>query len=191
MTRRSINDETYDTEVLLSNGHAWRRQRGTGRWCRFSDDPLCFVFGEGSGHHIEVFPAERKARQGFWSGTPGNSEFTPNSAEVLRRTGGAPIVYIDGYPDLSPFAVGTALIPRNVLAVRDRDLHNLTADRSLARQRGWFTPTGDPDAARVAALRADPVNPLTWHHVEFDNVMLLVPRSIHQAAQHAGGYARQ
>jgi hypothetical protein len=177
--------------VLLSNGHAWRRQRGTGRWCRFSDDPLCFVFGEGGNHHIEVFPAERKARQGFWSGTPGNSEFTPNSADVLRRTSGAPIVYIDGYPDLSPFAVGTALIPRNVLAVRNRDLHNLTADRSLARQRGWLTPTGDPDAARVAALRADPANPLTWHHVEFDNVMLLVPRSIHEAAQHAGGYARQ
>ena len=45
--------------------------------------------------------------------------------------------------------------------------------------------------ARVAALRADPANPLTWHHVEFDNVLLLVPRSIHEAAQHAGGYARQ
>ncbi|HST47799.1 eCIS core domain-containing protein [Jatrophihabitans sp.] len=190
LTRRNINDETYDQEVLLANGHAWRRQRGTGRWCRFSNDPLCFIFGEGGGHHIEVFPAERKARQGFWSGTPGNSEFTPNSADVLRRTGGAPIVYIDGYPDLSPFAVGVALIPRNILAQRNRDLHNDYADAALARQRGWLV-NGQPDAARVAALRADPTNPLTWHHVEFDNIMFLVPRSIHQAAQHAGGYARQ
>jgi|GEM_PF-6712247 len=190
LTRRTINDETYDQEVLLANGHAWRRQRGTGRWCRFSDDPLCFIFGEGGGHHIEVFPAERKARQGFWSGTPGNSEFTPNSADVLRRTGGAPIVYIDGYPDLSPFAVGVTLIPRNVLAVRNRDVHNDYADAAFARQRGWLV-NGQPDAARVAAMRADPTNPLTWHHVEFDNIMLLVPRSIHEAAQHAGGYARQ
>ncbi len=190
-TRRSINDETYDQEILLANGHAWRRQRGTGRWCRFSDDPLCFVFGEGGGHHIEVFPAERKAKQGFWSGTPGNSEFTPNSAAVLRRTGGAPIVYIDGYPDLTPFAVGVALIPRATLAIRNRDLHNRYADEALAQQRGWTNAAGQPDAARVAALRADPANPLTWHHVEFDNIMLLVPRSIHQVAQHAGGYARQ
>ena len=191
MPRRSLTDETYDLEVLLSNGHAWRRQRGTGRWCRFSDDPLCFIFGEGGGHHIEVFPAERKARQGFWSGTPGNSEFTPNSADVLRLTRGRPIVYIDGYPDLSPFAVGVALIPRATMAVRDRNLHNAAADSALARQRGWLTPAGQPDEARVAALRADPANPLTWHHVEFDNIMLLVPRSIHEAAQHAGGYARQ
>jgi hypothetical protein len=190
LPRRTINDETYDQEILMANGHAWRRQRGNGRWCRFSDDPLCFIFGEGGGHHIEVFPAERKARQGFWSGTPGNSEFTPNSAEVLRRTGGAPIVYIDGYPDLTPFAVGVTLIPRNILAQRNRDLHNDYADAALARQRGWLV-NGQPDAARVAALRADPTNPLTWHHVEFDNIMLLVPRSIHQSAQHAGGYARQ
>jgi hypothetical protein len=191
MTRRSINDETYDTEILLSNGHAWRRQRGNGRWCRFSDDPLCFIFGEGGGYHIEVFPAQRKARQGFWSGTPGNSEFTPNSAEVLRRTRGAPIVYIDGYPDLLPFAVGVALVRRSTMALRNRDAHFDEADRALARQWGWRLPNGDPDGARVAALRADPTNPLTWHHVEFDNVMLLVPRSIHQAAQHVGGYAQQ
>jgi hypothetical protein len=191
MTRRGLNDETYDLEVLLGNGHAWRRQRGTKRWCRFSDDPLCFIFGEGGGHNIEVFPAERKARQGFWSGTPGNSEFTPNNVDALRRTGGAPIIYVDGYPDLTPFALGVALLPRATIATRSRDVHKRYADRAFARQRGWLTPTGDPDAARVAALRADPANPLTWHHVEFDNIMLLVPRSIHEAAQHAGGYARQ
>ncbi|HJQ02655.1 MAG TPA: DUF4157 domain-containing protein [Jatrophihabitans sp.] len=191
MPRRSLNDETYDQEILLANGHAWRRQRGTGRWCRFSDDPLCFIFGEGGGYHIETFPAERGPRQGFWSGMPRNSEFTPNSAAVLRLTRGRPIVYIDGYPDLSPFAVGVALIPRATLAIRNRDLHNDYADTALARQRGWVNAAGQPDAARVAAMRADPANPLTWHHVEFDNIMLLVPRPIHEAAQHAGGYARQ
>lgn len=191
LTKRNLNDETYDLEVVLSNGHAWRRQRGTPRWCRFSDEALCFIFGEGAGHHIEVFPAERKARQGFWSGTPGNSEFTPNNVDALRRTGGAPIIYIDGYPDLSPFAIGVTLLPRATIATRSRNVHNRYADSSFARQRGWLTAAGDPDAARVAALRADPANPLTWHHVEFDNIMLLVPRSVHEAAQHAGGYARQ
>jgi len=77
------------------------------------------------------------------------------------------------------------------MALRNRDAHFYEADRALARQWGWRLPNGDPDGARVAALRADPTNPLTWHHVEFDNVMLLVPRSIHQAAQHVGGYAQQ
>jgi len=191
MPARAIKDDAYDTEVVLSNGHAWRRQAGGKGWCRFSDDPLCFIFGEGGGHHIETFPAERKARQGFWSGTPGNSEFTPNAAAVLRRTQGRPIVYIDGYPDLTPFAVGVVLMPRATLALRDRAAHNLYADTAFARQRGWLTTAGTPDAARVAALRADPADLLTWHHVEFDNIMLLVPRSIHEAAQHAGGYARQ
>jgi A nuclease of the HNH/ENDO VII superfamily with conserved WHH len=32
---------------------------------------------------------------------------------------------------------------------------------------------------------------LTWHHVEFDTVLQLVPRPIHEAAQHAGGIATQ
>jgi hypothetical protein len=41
----------------------------------------------------------------------------------------------------------------------------------------------------ATAFRSNPADPLTWHHVEGDNILLLVPRPIHQAAQHAGGFS--
>ncbi|WP_088889362.1 eCIS core domain-containing protein [Leptolyngbya ohadii] len=34
---RSISQGQYDAEVNLPNGHTWRRDRRTGRWCRFSN----------------------------------------------------------------------------------------------------------------------------------------------------------
>jgi len=188
-SRRTLNDEVYDTEVTLANGHSWRRQRENGRWCRFSPDPLCFIFGEGPGGRIEVYPVTRKARQGFWSGMEGNSEFTPNDPVALRRTGGRAIVYRNGYPDFSPFAVDTALLPRAQLAIKDRELHNRLADAALARRRGWLLPNGEPDLSRAYGFRRNPGDPLTWHHVEGDNIMQLVPESIHRAAQHAGGFS--
>jgi len=187
--RRTIDDEVYDTEVILGNGHVWRRQRASGRWCRFSSDPLCFIFGSGTGGHIEVFPAPRKARQGSWSGTPGNSEFTPNDPVALRRANYRPIVYRNGYPDFSPFAVDTALLPRTQLAIKNRELHNQLGDVALARKRGWLLGNGEPDVARAHAFRRNPADPLTWHHVEGDNILQLVPEPIHKAAQHAGGFA--
>ncbi|WP_213454371.1 HNH endonuclease [Rhizomonospora bruguierae] len=188
-TLRTLNDEVYEAEIILGNGHVWRKQRGNNRWCRFSSDPLCFIFGDKPGANIEVFPAPRKAKQGFWSGTPGNSEFTPNDPVALRRADYRPIVYRNGYPDLAPFAVDTAILPRNQLAIKDRDLHNQLADRALARTRGWLLPTGEPDVARAYAYRRNPADPLIWHHVEGDNILQLVPESIHRAAQHAGGFS--
>lgn len=189
--RRFIQDEVYDQEVILGNGHVWRRRKAGG-WCRHSDDPLCFIFGEGPGRrgsHIETFPPERKARKGIWSGTPGNSEFTPNRADALQRANFQPIPYRNGYPDFTQFAEATVLLPRAQLAIRDRDLHNLLADTQLARQRGWRLPNGEPDVAQATALRTNPNDPMTWHHVEGDNILLLVPRPIHKAAQHAGGFS--
>ena len=71
--------------------------------------------------------------------------------------------------------------------IRDRTLHNQFADRELALQRGWRLLNGGADIQRAAAYRE--VMEFTWHHVERDNVMLLVPTPIHNAAQHAGGIA--
>ena len=187
--RRPLPDPAYDQEVILDSGHVWRRQRGSGRWCRFSSDPLCFIFGEGPGGRIETFPAPRAARQGMWSGTPGNPEFTPNNPIALRRANYRPIVYRNGYPDFAPFAEGRVLLPRDQLAIRSRTLHDRLADAAFARRQRWLLPNTQRDFARATAFRTNPADPLTWHHVEGDNIMLLVPRPIHQAAQHAGGFS--
>ncbi|MQY12622.1 hypothetical protein SRB5_27580 [Streptomyces sp. RB5] len=186
---RVLSGGEYDFEVILTNGHVWRKRR-TGQWCRFSDDPLCFLFDEGGGAHVQEIAKYRVARRGEWSGEPGNSDFTPNNRDALVRAGYRPIPYVNDHPVFTDFAVGTVLLRRADLAVKDRRLHDRLADQAYARQQGWFRPgTTTPDAGRVAALRSDPADPLTWHHVEGDNIMLLVPRSIHQAAQHSGGFA--
>ncbi|MFD0734663.1 HNH endonuclease [Planotetraspora mira] len=187
--RRAIQGEVYSEEVIMENGHVWRKQRENGRWCRFSSDPLCFIFGETGDGHIDSFSAPRKARQGEWSGVPGKSDFTPNDPVALIRARYRPIPYRNGYPDFSQFAEERALIPRDQYAIPDRNLHERLADRALARSRGWLLANGDPDVARAVAFRTNPADPLTWHHVEGDNVLLLVPRSIHRAAQHAGGFS--
>ena len=187
--RRAIQNDVYSEEVILENGHVWRKQRENGRWCRFSNDPLCFIFGEGGGGHIDQFSVPRKARQGTWSGEPGRSDFTPNDPLALVRARYRPIPYRNGYPDFSPFEEGRALIPRDQYAIPDRKLHERLADRALARGRGWLLPNNEPDVARAVAFRENPADPMTWHHVEGDNVMLLVPRPIHRAAQHAGGFS--
>lgn len=187
--KRPLSGGDYDSEVILPNGHVWRRQLN-GRWCRFSDDPLCFVFGEGGGHNVQTFNVFRVARQGEWSGNPGNSDFTPNNPEALRATNFRPIPYVNDHPVFTEFAVATVLLRRADLAIKNRDLHERLADEALARQNGWFLPgSNTPDGARVAAMRANSPWPVTWHHVEGDNIMQLVPRVIHQAAQHSGGFA--
>lgn len=187
--RRVIQNDVYSEEVILENGHVWRKQRDNGHWCRFSNDPLCFIFGEGGDGHIDQFTATRTARQGTWSGEPGRSDFTPNDPVALVRAGYRPIPYRNGYPDFSEFAEGRALLPRNQYAIPDRALHERLADRALARSRGWMLPNNEPDVARAVAFRNNPADPMTWHHVEGDNVMLLVPRPIHRAGQHAGGFS--
>jgi len=45
--RRVVRGD-YDAEVNLPNGHTWRRNSRTGRWCRFSREAdLCALLGEG------------------------------------------------------------------------------------------------------------------------------------------------
>jgi hypothetical protein len=39
---RDISDGPYTKEVELGNGHQWR-ERQDGAWCRFSEDPRCFL----------------------------------------------------------------------------------------------------------------------------------------------------
>lgn len=189
--RRVVQDEEYDAEVILGNGHVWLRRR-LGGWCRFSSDPLCFVFGEGpsrAGAHIDSFPPTRTARQGEWSGTRGNSDFTPFNEAALRRANFQPIPYRNGYPDFSEFAEARVLLPREKLAGTTREEHFELADAQLAKQRRWLLSNGEADVARAVAFRTNPADPLTWHHIEGDNVLLLVPTPIHQAAQHIGGFA--
>lgn len=186
-TRRALQNDVYAEEVILGNGHVWRRQRASGRWCRFSSDPACFIFGEGGGFHIETFPAARKAQQGEWSSTPGNSEFTPNNPIALVRANYRPIRYVKGHPVFAEFAEEQVLIPRDTYNIPDRRIHFKFADEVVAKRRGWLLPNGKPDIKRAKAFRK--YSEFTWHHVEGDNVLQLVPSPIHQAAQHAGGFS--
>ena len=192
LSRRIIDDAEYDVEVILGNGHVWLRRKAGG-WCRFSSDPLCFVFGEGpgrAGSHVDSFPPTRVGRRGEWSGTEGDSDFTPFSEAALRRANFRPVPYRKGYPDFTDFAEARVLLPRAQLAGTTRQYHFQLADEQLARQRGWLRADGTPDVARATAFRTNPADPLTWHHVEGDNILLLVPRVIHGAAQHIGGFAQ-
>ncbi len=147
------------------------------------------VLGETQGLHVETIPSQRKARQGGWSGPEGDSDFTPNDDHAWQRANFRPIPYRNGFPDFRGFAEAEVLLTRDQLAIRDRDLHNRLADRQLALQERWLLPNGQPDVARATAFRTDPHDPLTWHHVEGENVLLLVPRPIHEVAQHEGGYS--
>jgi hypothetical protein len=146
--------------------------------------------------HVEHYPAPRgpATERGQWSGTPRNSEWTPANDDVWRMMGYRSIPYRNGYPDLSQFVFqypsgrkAEVLVPRDVFFSGGRNPHFNFADEAFARQMGWLTPAGTGDAARAAAFRRSHQPPLTWHHVEFETRLQLVPRPIHEAAQHAGG----
>lgn len=189
--RRAIAEGEYVEEVVLENGHTWRRTKD-GHWCRFSD-PFCIVFGEGptgAGVHIEEFPSQRLPLRGEWSGTPGNSNFTPSDPDVLRITNYQPIPYRDGRPNFSRWSVERGVIlARGEFGAASRAEHNAAADAILAGRRGWRLPNNQPDVARATAFRS--ANDLTWHHVpgEPGVTLELVPRRLHEWAQHEGGFA--
>ncbi|HEY9800533.1 MAG TPA: DUF4157 domain-containing protein [Leptolyngbyaceae cyanobacterium] len=140
----------------------------------------------------EVVPEQRRPTTGEWEGTPGNSNWTPGDPNVWADINYGHIPYRNGYPDFSNFvhlgrAMGEVLIPRNRFYGFDRDAHFRICNEIFARRMGWTHPDGTGIIARSEAYCS--ANRLTWHHVEHSTILQLVPRSIHEAAQHAGGIA--
>jgi hypothetical protein len=134
---------------------------------------------------------------------PRNSDWTPDNDYVLSHPGllnYGEIPFRDGYPDLTKFIVdlpdgarAQVLVPRDVFFTGGRQTHFDYADAWFARRMGWLSGDAPADVERaIEMVRSYRGNQqLTWHHVEFDTLLQLVPRPIHEAAQHAGGIATQ
>ena len=75
----------YIEEVTLENGHTWRR-RNDGRWCRFSDDPVCFVGVDPT----SLSKGAALANQRNWPKPPDGHHWAtgPNGEPFLRRNPG-------------------------------------------------------------------------------------------------------
>ena len=77
-----------------------------------------------------------------------------------------------GYPDFEPHAL---TLPNGKKAVKIELTGTREADRAAANQAAGFqrTPEG-----------------YTWHHVEDEGTMMLVPTDLHRAVSHTGGAAK-
>ncbi len=112
---------------------------------------------------------------GIWSGVRGDSEWSSDIPAVIAVTGGKPVRFRNGYPDFSPWARERAYL--RVTGHDDTDF--AVADRLMARLRGF------PNQTAYAEWRS--ANRLTWHHVEGAQMMILVPRDLHENVPHVGG----
>jgi len=77
-----------------------------------------------------------------------------------------------GYPDFDPYAM---TLPNGKKTVRIELTGSRRADELLAN--------------KAAGFKGDPPNTDTWHHVEDEGTMMLVPRDLHGAVGHTGGRA--
>lgn len=107
-------------------------------------------------------------RSGTWSGQRGDSDWMPgdnttNRALILKETGGKPIRYKDGYPDLSPYSEKTVSI-------------NMTGNDYTDFKR-----------ANAAAGYENTPEGFTWHHHQDGHTMQLVPEDLHGNVPHTGG----
>ena len=76
-----------------------------------------------------------------------------------------------GYPDFEPYA---ATLPNGKKTVRIELTGSRRADEALANK---------------AVGLEEPPEGYTWHHVEDEGTMMLVPTSLHEAVAHTGGGA--
>jgi hypothetical protein len=113
-------------------------------------------------------------KNGAWSGTPGDSWWKSNKAEVNQATGNRPILFRNGYIDLSFYKSAEYRFANLNGTEADFKL----ADQQLAIDRGF----NSPNAARAWRSR----NGLTWHHVEDGHTLQLVPTVLNDIP-HQGG----
>lgn len=123
------------------------------------------------------------AGSGTWSGTPGDSVWTPNNPHAYGLEPGQSIRWREGVPDLSEHEVppqfmrdgGPATLDGLPLT-GDYKIDNALGDQVLADRFGW-TP------AQVTQWRQD--NDYLFHHYS-DHELQLVPGRIHRALPHQG-----
>jgi hypothetical protein len=120
---------------------------------------------------------------GTWSGTPGDSVWTPHSPYNYGLQPGQSIRWHEGVPDLSEHEVPPQLMRDGGPATLgglpltgDYKIDNSLGDQTLAKRFGWT-----PD--QVAQWRQD--NDYIYHHYS-DNELQLVPGRIHRSLPHQG-----
>lgn len=123
------------------------------------------------------------ANRGTWAeaGTEGNSRWTPREPAEYGLEKGQSILFRDGVPDLSEYAVNTPTGQRGILRfsrLRGGGSDFLLADQRLAAEAG-----ADWDWQRVSQWRRE--NGLTYHHYSRDELQL-VPQRIHAPLAHQG-----
>lgn len=126
---------------------------------------------------------------GEWSGEPGNSSFSPNSAdakEKLSEYGQDFIEYKDGNPDFESCSEATVEIGN---MSSDRPSNFRQADMACAEK--WNAEAKDNRTdwtdKEVKGWRQE--NMYSWHERIDMKTMDLVPRKIHEECKHYGGVA--
>jgi hypothetical protein len=120
---------------------------------------------------------------GTWSGTPGDSVWTPHNPGNYGLEPGQSIRWHEGVPDLSEHEVppqfmrdGGSATLSGLPLTGDYKIDNALGDQTLAQRFGWT-----PD--QVAQWRQD--NDYIYHHYS-DNELQLVPGRIHRSLPHQG-----
>jgi hypothetical protein len=115
---------------------------------------------------------------GTWSGTPGNSDWTPpKGSRAAQYTGGKPIPFHNGFPNFTEFALPGGDV--NLPNMKGTSADFGAADAIAAKM------TGMKNAAEFKAWRQEAG--YTWHHRENSTTMQLVPTPLHASIPHLGG----
>ena len=125
-------------------------------------------------------PTEGEGK-GFFDGQRGNSNWWSDNPDVQAITGGRPVRFVNGEPDLSPWSEGEVKILGDRMAGEGADFRE--ADRIMAMRN----PDRFPDAKSVEAFRAN--EGYTWHHVGDGVTLQLVPSDLNGGVPHIGGAA--
>ncbi len=182
MAGQTINDVA--TIILNSGGRGRLGRRGGPRPKKGPTMPRQRPTGESE----LLYGPEGKIRlpkegTGTWSGTPGDSVWTPNNSYNYGLHPGQSIRWHEGVPDLSEHAVEPRAMldrgPANLEGLPltgNRDADNLLGDKALA-ERFHMTPD------QVNQWRKD--NDYIFHHYS-DHELQLVPGRIHRPLAHQG-----
>ncbi len=162
--------------------------------------PLAAVvqFSFGAFKNISAWIRLPSTTMGHWTGARGLSDFIPNIGPISGFFGPISVRFRNMFPDFSPFihvlATGAGAVKAETKIVLNTSQVTrsgrttadfVDADKWLARQMGWFTSGGLPDAVAGKSYRV--ANNLVWHHAEDIGKMQLIPEILHDAVQHTGG----
>ena len=117
----------------------------------------------------------RLPKNGTWSGTPGDSIFTPANPKHLGLKPGQKITFKQGLPDFSPYATDKFEVP-GLTGVHAVDMPIIHQEAALR----YGLPS--PNAAKSWLSRMG----LTPHHAGGNSVEL-VPTQLHDGVRHSGG----